>query len=111
MFVARVSQRKLHPSLLLTSGGCVGGRPRPPEPGPSCSPSPGLSPPGCGEEDTACPERPESGQKGTGQREEKEKKGTEWRRRCGGRKETRAAQDLDTMLITVTRVSVFTSAA
>lgn len=41
----------------LTSGGCVWRRPRPPEPAPSCSPSPGLSPPGCGEEDTVCPER------------------------------------------------------
>lgn len=71
--------------------------PRPPGPGPSRTPSPGLSPPGCGEEDIVCPARSES-------KKEEEKDGGEWDRKRGkknrrrGRKKKKVAQDLKNMV-------------
>lgn len=68
MFAVRADRRRLRPSLLLTSGGSVWTRPRPPEPAPRRTPSPRLSPPGCGEEDTVGPEGPETEKQEQGER-------------------------------------------
>lgn len=95
--VVRVSRLKLRPSLLLTSGQSVWGRLHPPEPAPWWTLWPGLSPPGCGEEDTVCPARAKAGREKNSRREEREQE-REGRKKCGSRsrdrKETKAALGL-----------------